>query len=40
MHAPHHPTKEWVDKIRAMQLSTTANNKLRERIFENQKRSA
>lgn len=37
-HAPHHPTKEWVDKIRAMHLFDEGWNKLRERIFENQKR--
>ena len=37
-HAPHHPTKEWVEKIRAMHLFDDGWNKLRERIFENQKR--
>jgi len=37
-HAPHHPTKEWVDKISAMHLFDDGYNKLRERIFENQKR--
>ena len=37
-HAPHHPTKEWVEKIRAMHLFDEGWNKLRERIFENQKR--
>ena len=37
-HAPHHPTKEWVDKISAMHLFDDGWNKLRERIFENQKR--
>ena len=37
-HAPHHPTKEWVDKIRAMHLFDDGWNVLRERIFENQKR--
>ena len=37
-HAPHHPTKEWVDKIRAMHLFDDGYEKLRERIFENQKR--
>jgi arylsulfatase A-like enzyme len=37
-HAPHHPTTEWVDKIRAMHLFDDGYNKLRERIFENQKR--
>jgi len=37
-HAPHHPTKEWVDKIRAMHLFDDGWNKVRDRIFENQKR--
>jgi arylsulfatase len=37
-HAPHHPTKEWVEKIRAMRLFNDGYEKLRERIFENQKR--
>jgi arylsulfatase len=37
-HAPHHPTREWVDKIRAMHLFDDGYNKLRERIFENQKK--
>jgi len=37
-HAPHHPTKEWVDKISAMHLFDEGWNKLREKIFENQKR--
>ena len=37
-HAPHHPTKEWVDKIEAMHLFDDGYEKLRERIFENQKR--
>ena len=37
-HAPHHPTQEWVEKIRAMHLFDDGWNKLRERIFENQKR--
>ena len=37
-HAPHHPTKEWVDKISKMKLFDEGWNKLRERIFENQKR--
>jgi arylsulfatase len=37
-HAPHHPTKEWVDKIGAMHLFDDGYEKLRERIFENQKR--
>jgi arylsulfatase A-like enzyme len=37
-HAPHHPTKEWVDKISAMHLFDDGYEKIRERIFENQKR--
>lgn len=37
-HAPHHPTKEWVDKIEAMHLFDEGWNKLTERIFENQKK--
>jgi arylsulfatase len=37
-HAPHHPTKEWVDKIHAMHLFDGGWNKLRDQIFENQKK--
>ena len=37
-HAPHHPTKEWVDKISAMHLFDSGYEKLRQTIFENQKR--
>jgi arylsulfatase A-like enzyme len=37
-HAPHHPTKEWVDKISAMHLFDEGWNKLRETIFANQKK--
>lgn len=37
-HAPHHPTKEWVEKITAMHLFDDGYETLRERIFENQKR--
>ncbi len=37
-HAPHHPTKEWVDKISKMKLFDEGYEKVRERIFENQKR--
>jgi arylsulfatase A-like enzyme len=37
-HAPHHPTKEWVDKIHEMHLFDDGYEKLRERIFENQQR--
>jgi arylsulfatase len=37
-HAPHHPTREWVEKISAMHLFDGGWNKLREQIFENQKK--
>jgi arylsulfatase A-like enzyme len=37
-HAPHHPTQEWVDRIHAMHLFDDGWERLRERIFENQKR--
>jgi len=37
-HAPHHPTKEWVDRISAMHLFDKGWNKLRDQIFENQKK--
>ena len=37
-HAPHHPMKEWVDKIHAMHLFDDGYEKLRERIFANQKK--
>src|SRR5262245_39761820 len=37
-HAPHHPTKEWVDKISKMHLFDEGWNKVREKIFENQKK--
>lgn len=37
-HAPHHPTKEWVEKISSMHLFDDGWNKLRETIFENQKK--
>ena len=37
-HAPHHPTKEWFDAIHEMHLFDEGWNKLREKIFENQKR--
>jgi arylsulfatase A-like enzyme len=38
MHAPHNPTKEWIDKISAMHLFDQGWNQLRETIFANQKR--
>jgi arylsulfatase len=37
-HAPHHPTKEWVKKIEDMKLFDDGYNKVRERIFANQKK--
>ena len=37
-HAPHHPTQEWIDKIHEMHLFDDGYEKLRERIFENQKK--
>ncbi|HEX2842945.1 arylsulfatase [Hyphomicrobium sp.] len=37
-HAPHHPTPEWIKKIGDMHLFDEGWNKLRERIFANQKR--
>lgn len=37
-HAPHHPTKEWIDKIHNMHLFDEGWNKVQETIFENQKR--
>ncbi|MDD5268158.1 MAG: arylsulfatase [Methylococcales bacterium] len=37
-HAPHHPAKEWVKKISDMHLFDQGWNKLREQIFENQKK--
>jgi arylsulfatase A-like enzyme len=37
-HAPHHPTKEWVDKIHAMHLFDDGYEKLREQIVANQKK--
>ncbi len=38
VHAPHHPTKEWIKKISDMHLFDDGWNKLRETIFANQKR--
>ncbi len=37
-HAPHQPTKEWIDKISAMHLFDKGWNDLRDTIFANQKR--
>ncbi len=38
MHAPHHPTPEWIKKISGMHLFDNGWNKLRDTIFANQKR--
>jgi len=38
VHAPHHPTPEWIKKISDMHLFDTGWNELRETIFANQKR--
>ncbi|TPE52659.1 arylsulfatase [Amaricoccus solimangrovi] len=37
-HAPHHPTKEWVDRIHEMHLFDGGYNALRRTIYENQKK--
>ena len=37
-HAPHHPTPEWIEKISDLKLFDEGWNKVRERIFENQKK--
>ena len=37
-HAPHHPTKEWVEKIEAMHLFDDGYEALRGKIFDNQKK--
>ena len=37
-HAPHHPTPEWIKKISDMHLFDDGWNKVREKIFANQKR--
>lgn len=37
-HAPHHATPEWIEKISEMHLFDQGWNKIRETIFENQKR--
>ena len=38
VHAPHHPTKEWIKKISDMKLFDDGWNKLREKIIANKKR--
>ena len=37
-HSPHHPTKEWIDKISKMNLFDKGWNDLRETILANQKK--
>ena len=37
-HDPHHPTREWIDRIGKMHLFDQGWEKLREQIFANQKR--
>jgi arylsulfatase A-like enzyme len=38
VHAPHHPTPEWIKKISDMHLFDKGWNELRETIFSNQRR--
>lgn len=38
VHAPHHATPEWIEKISKMKLFDKGWNRLREQIFENQKK--
>lgn len=38
VHAPHHPTPEWIQKISAMHLFDKGWNQLREQVFANQKK--
>ncbi len=38
VHAPHHPTPEWIKKISDLHLFDDGWEKLREKIFANQKR--
>ncbi|MCI0674425.1 MAG: arylsulfatase [Phycisphaerales bacterium] len=38
VHAPHHPTKEWIKEVSDMHLFDEGWNKLRDKIFANQKR--
>jgi arylsulfatase len=38
VHAPHHPTPEWIKKVSDMHLFDEGWNKLRDTIFANQKR--
>ena len=39
-HAPHHPTKEWVEKISKMKLFDEGYEKLRERFSRTRSGSA
>jgi hypothetical protein len=39
-HAPHHPTPEWIKKISDMHFFDEGWNKLRDKIFANQKKLA
>jgi arylsulfatase len=38
VHAPHHPTPEWIEKISKLHLFDKGWNKLREQIFAQQKK--
>jgi arylsulfatase len=38
VHAPHHPTKEWIKKVSDMHLFDKGWNQLRETIYANQKK--
>jgi arylsulfatase len=38
VHAPHHATPEWIEKISKLKLFDKGWNQLREQIFENQKK--
>ncbi len=38
LHAPHHPTPEWIKKVSDMHLFDEGWNKLRDTIFANQKK--
>ncbi|WP_051242620.1 arylsulfatase [Stappia stellulata] len=38
VHAPHHPTPEWVEKIQKLELFDEGYEELRQTIFENQKK--
>lgn len=38
VHAPHHATPEWIEKISKLKLFDKGWNQLREQVFENQKK--